>query len=85
MQPSGDPAGDLGLDHFQVLCGRGGDGPHALEGLLTIGVAGRWHVLVAVAEAEPDQVNAVRLLPSGSAWFLANRTNSTAAFIGNSG
>jgi hypothetical protein len=39
MQPSGDPAGDLGLDHFQVLCGRGGGGPHALEGLLTISTA----------------------------------------------
>jgi hypothetical protein len=83
VQPLTDPGNNLGFDGLQIRAERCGDREHELVGLLTVRVvAGRSNPFTtqnAIAVA-----SAVRLLPSGSAWFFVSRTGSTAAFIGNS-
>jgi hypothetical protein len=87
VQSLGDPGRDLGFDDLQIRAGRRGDGEHELVGLFAVRVVpGRW------SQSNPFTsqnaivtASAVRLLPSGSAWFFVSRTSSTAAFIGKLG
>jgi hypothetical protein len=88
VQPLGDPGRDLGFDGLQVRARRCGSGEHELVGLLTIRVVpGRGGTQSNPFTSQNAIVvaSAVRLSPSGSAWFFVSRTTSTAAFIAKLG
>jgi hypothetical protein len=87
VQSLGDPRRDLGFGGLQVRARRCGNGEHELVGLLTIRVvpAGGTQSNRFTSQNAIVTASAVRLFPSGSAWFFVSRTSSTAAFIAKLG
>jgi hypothetical protein len=66
---------------------RCGDGEHELVGLFAVRVipAGASQSNPFTSQNAIVTASAVRLLPSGNAWFFVSRTSGTAAFIGKLG